>query len=649
MQILDITTPATPILVGSYGEKNTVDIEIDGGVAYLSNESDGISILDISDIFTIDAGDIFTPTLLKQYSENLSSQEITLQEKILYVADNNNGLHTIDVSSPLTPTHQGHFPYFGDASGTVAKDGHYLYVGDSGGMIVVDMQDPNEPVVVAHESSLDSVNDIYIQGDLIYLARYGGLTIVSKEIPSKLQVLGGYSIGNALRVYVLDQVAYVASSEQGLQIVDVSDPSHPSLLRTYDALKSANGIWVADDIAYISSETDGLEIIDVQDPSQPKRLGGYDVLGETGEEAKDVEVVGTIAYIVAFREAIVAVDVQDPSSPVFLDSYRTHNYALSLTIDGEFAYIASGWDGVVVVDISDPENLTLAGECHLSFTKEIAVDDDLVYATDDGGLQILHQRIDHYTIKGKVLDEDGNPLPNVQISAGNGISPVKTTSDGSYVLQNLPKREYTLKAELDGYSFSPASRTIQVPPDSHGKNFTASPTIIAGQILDTDSNPLKDVRIVASNGTDTRETTTNSEGNYGLSNILAGTYTLTPTLEGFTFDPPSLTVTVPPSKKAQDFTALPMTYMVRGKVSDESANALKGVVITVSDGQYTTTDHNGVYTLTNMVAGTYTLTPTREAFIFDPPSLTITVPPSKTEQDFTATPIALYNQWNDQG
>ena len=81
------------------------------------------------------------------------------------------------------------------------------------------------------------------------------------------------------------------------------------------------------------------------------------------------------------------------------------------------------------------------------------------------------------------------------------------------------------------------------------------------------------------------------------------------------------------------------TYFVSGRVRDESNNPVSGVVVSAGTGGSATTNASGYYTITGLVTGTYTLTPTKSGYTFSPPSRTVSVPPSATGQDFTAYAI----------
>ncbi len=80
-----------------------------------------------------------------------------------------------------------------------------------------------------------------------------------------------------------------------------------------------------------------------------------------------------------------------------------------------------------------------------------------------------------YSIAGRILDDLHNPISGVAVSAGlsNGTT---TNASGYYTLTGLITGTYTLTPTKSGYAFSPSSRTVSVPPNATGQNFTAVPT-----------------------------------------------------------------------------------------------------------------------------------------------------------------------------
>jgi hypothetical protein len=78
-----------------------------------------------------------------------------------------------------------------------------------------------------------------------------------------------------------------------------------------------------------------------------------------------------------------------------------------------------------------------------------------------------------WRISGRITDANGNGLADVTVSTGN--SQVSTDSGGNYTLAGLSEGTYTLTASKAGLSFCPRSRTISVPPNQGGQDFTGAP------------------------------------------------------------------------------------------------------------------------------------------------------------------------------
>jgi len=77
-------------------------------------------------------------------------------------------------------------------------------------------------------------------------------------------------------------------------------------------------------------------------------------------------------------------------------------------------------------------------------------------------------------------------------------------------------------------------------------------------------------------------------------------------------------------------------YAISGNITDRSRTPLSGVVVELFSGKSATTDLNGAYRLAGLITGTYTLTPSLAGYVFRPFTLTASVPPSRTDQNFAA-------------
>lgn len=137
--------------------------------------------------------------------------------------------------------------------------------------------------------------------------------------------------------------------------------------------------------------------------------------------------------------------------------------------------------------------------------------------------------------------------------------------------------------------------------------------------------------------------TTDSDGNFSLSSITDGTYTLTPSLSGYTFEPVSTVVVVSGANITDiNFVATATggwdTYSISGTVTGEVQTDVK---LTLSGGGSGTvmTNSDGTYTFNNLIDGyIYTVTPSRSGYTFDPEYREVTISGANAVNiDFTSS------------
>jgi archaellum component FlaF (FlaF/FlaG flagellin family) len=256
-----------------------------------------------------------------------------------------------------------------------------------------------------------------------------------------------------------------------------------------------------------------------------------------------------------------------------------------------------------------------------------------------------------YDIAGTIGTAGGGSLSGVEINlSGAAVRTVTSYTGGNYSFSGLADGSYTVTPSLAGYSFIPASATVTVNNGNViGQNFEAvSPSggitySVSGTVTASDGSALSGVTMTLS-GASTGTVTTDTGGNYSFTGLADGTYTITPSLTGYTFSPSSLTVTVSGGDvTGQNFTGTAggttATYSISGRVGTTTGSPLPGVTLTLSGAAATTTNTNGSgsYSFTGLANGTYTITPSKNRYTFTPASITLTVNGADVSgQNFTA-------------
>jgi hypothetical protein len=182
---------------------------------------------------------------------------------------------------------------------------------------------------------LQYANAVTVVGNYAY-AVGDTLDIIDITDRAKPFVKGSYKISNGQGVQVVGRYAYVADDSSGLQIIDISNPTTPTIKGNYDTSGNAWGVQVVGNYAYIADSGSGLQIIDISNPTTPTLKGNYDTSGN----AEGVQVVGEYAYVADNEGGLKIINVseftnQAPTSITLSNSTVAENKAIN-TVVGSF-------------------------------------------------------------------------------------------------------------------------------------------------------------------------------------------------------------------------------------------------------------------------------------------------------------------------
>ena len=200
-------------------------------------------------------------------------------------------------------------------------------------------------------------NNVDVSGSFAYIAAgAAGLQVVNVADPSRPSIVGSVATpGNADDVKVAGTFAYIADGAAGLHVADVSAPSTPRLVGVVGTPGTAQGVVVRGNLAYVADGSSGLQVIDVSRADRPVLIGTIDTPGT----AKGVDVEGTRAVVADGSAGIQVVDVADPTRPMIIGSRATNGQAQDVVLRGSTVYVADFARSFTVIDITDPTNPVL--------------------------------------------------------------------------------------------------------------------------------------------------------------------------------------------------------------------------------------------------------------------------------------------------
>jgi uncharacterized protein (TIGR03437 family) len=255
VMIIDIANPSAPFLAGHYNPSQGSrfqDVVVIGGIGYFSSENGG-------GVHIVDVTDPANPRLLSQISQEqngyLNVHELFVAGGLLYEADSR------------TPS-----------------------------VKVFDVRSPSAPVFVRDLLTTDPrfIHNITVLNGRLYTSGWGGKTDiydVRNILTEPPILLGSIDSGNASHSsWVSSDGKLLASARETLlgdvRLFDISDPANPVLraMITAESLGitafSAHNPYIIGNLLFVSWYQAGLQVIDITNPSNPVLVGSFDTFSE---------------------------------------------------------------------------------------------------------------------------------------------------------------------------------------------------------------------------------------------------------------------------------------------------------------------------------------------------------------------------------
>jgi hypothetical protein len=162
--------------------------------------------------------------------------------------------------------------------------GNYAYILCKRGLVIVGIEDPVQPRIVAEVGSPTLVEPraIAIQFRYAFVTDARGLTTIDITQPERPLPAGSLELADAQDLYVARTYAYMAAGKHGLAIVDVEKPATPVLQQMYTAGGRLNdtrsvriGATGASVFAYVADGKNGLRVIQLIAPGETPGSAGF--------------------------------------------------------------------------------------------------------------------------------------------------------------------------------------------------------------------------------------------------------------------------------------------------------------------------------------------------------------------------------------
>ncbi len=188
----------------------------------------------------------------------------------------------------------------------------------------------------------------------------------------------------------ISKLAYVASDEFGLSIIDISTPSNPKAIGGAIPSFYADHVAVSGPLALLSSLGFGLNVVDVSNPYLPKTVGHFD------GSYSGVAISGRYGYAFHWVSGnpghydLEVLDLGTPSAPVIL-GHVTLSGATEMNVVGSLVYVGAGTFGLQIIDVSQPDQPRILTTVDSpGSVRDVEIVNGIAYVADQNYLTIIN-------------------------------------------------------------------------------------------------------------------------------------------------------------------------------------------------------------------------------------------------------------------
>lgn len=282
--------------------------------------------------------------------------KLASKQNIVYVVDDKAGLTIWDLKDPKKPVQIGTIPEKLNNIFRVKIQEPYLFVADENNSLILDISQPQEPVMLKAEDPkippyyIYHAYDIVIANNWIYYSGLQGL----KAMP-----IGGYWVEDvsinldeereilSASLAAIDQKYLIVLSRSkenkfNFFVWEILENQEPQLIYKGKIQAYLDDIVIKDKIAYIGSSDQGIFVYDFSNPKNPKRLFHF-----KGIQAFHLNLFENILMVQHNANAIYTLDISDPSHPKPLAQLKTE--ASGVTALSSNTFVVGTFRDVMVV------------------------------------------------------------------------------------------------------------------------------------------------------------------------------------------------------------------------------------------------------------------------------------------------------------
>lgn len=349
VSLIDVSHPANPQRTGTVGTSgNPRALARYGNYLYVASSLQGVQIVDMRRFET--------SRYMSSTDTPGSAQQVLLDGVWLYVADGEAGLQVFERGDPLGLKLVASVPTRGESTRLV-KQGDFLYLGVKDyGLQVYNVASPDAPQRVGSLQTAGQFSDLLARGSSLFAASRNKRKLYRIDITNPRSPWLAETValpGRPWRIAFAGKDILVAAEKAGLQIVRFEPEAEGRLIGSLASpwpmsdFSTTIGVAVRDDYAYLVQGEQGLLVVDISDPQNPRAVKLLEVPGQL----LDISLTNNYAVVSSRWQGLWFFDISQPRQPHLAANIYLPRVKGGFAVDGRCVYVPANTRGLSILPL----------------------------------------------------------------------------------------------------------------------------------------------------------------------------------------------------------------------------------------------------------------------------------------------------------
>jgi hypothetical protein len=407
VQPVNLSNPAAPVGGSSISTGTINDITVDGNNLYITSEA-ALKWVNLS-----------SPGSTAQTIYTSSQHIIRLDVKTgIGVLANWDTLIFMNLSNPTSPIVNASIGRTIFDTQAIALGGGFAYITSGREMNVINLVNPTQPRLVSNRVLIAepdrSQSEMILEGNLLYhINPDQGIALVDISQPAQPSLLAFWNNIHYYRIATDGNFLYALDTRGRLVTFDLSDPNGPAVRSKMPTAGMFGGMKVGNGLALLlggPTSTIKLTVVDARNPTNLKVVGFL----EYDAPLTDIDLHDHYAYATGRNNAIHIINLANPGNPVKVGTINSTGTVNNLAVKDGRLYFADRSAGLKIYSLANPTAPT-----HLA-TLPIDFQDPYGLLTPNGVEVYKHYVLVHGGSSVAVVNVQ-NPSNPVQVSVFDGV------------------------------------------------------------------------------------------------------------------------------------------------------------------------------------------------------------------------------------